>query len=37
VTINSKDGDLKLSAQWSAASLVKRATDTWVAVGDLTS
>jgi hypothetical protein len=37
VTINSKDGDLKLSAQWSAASLVKRATNTWVAVGDLTS
>jgi hypothetical protein len=37
VTINSKDSDLKLSAQWSAASLVKRATDTWVALGDLTS
>lgn len=37
VTINSKDSDLKLSAQWSAVSLVKRATDTWVALGDLTS
>ena len=37
VTINSKDGNLKLSAQWCAATLIKRATDTWVAVGDLSS
>jgi len=37
VTINSKDGNLKLSARWCAATLIKRATDTWVAVGDLSS
>lgn len=37
VTINSKDGDLALSAQWSAATLVKRATDSWIAIGDLTT
>ena len=37
VTINSKDGNLKLSAQWCAATLIKRATDTWVVVGDLTA
>lgn len=37
VTVNSKDGDLKLSGQWSAATLIKRATDAWVAVGDLTA
>lgn len=35
VTINSKSGNLKLSGQWSAATLIKRATDTWVAIGDL--
>ena len=37
VTINSKDGNLKLSAQWCAATLIKRATDVWVVVGDLTA
>ena len=37
VTINSKDGNLKLSAQWCAATLIKRATDTWVVVGDLSA
>jgi len=37
VTVNSKDGNLKLSAQWCAATLIKRATDTWVVVGDLTA
>ena len=37
VTINSKDGNLKLSAQWCAATLIKRATDTWVAIGDLSA
>jgi hypothetical protein len=37
VTVNSKDGNLKLSAQWSAATLIKRATDTWVAIGDLSA
>lgn len=34
VTLNGTPG-LKLRAQWSAATLIKRATDTWVAVGDL--
>ena len=37
VTVNSKDGNLKLSAQWSAATLIKRATDAWVAIGDLSA
>jgi hypothetical protein len=37
VTVNSKDGNLKLSARWCAATLVKRATNTWVAIGDLTA
>ena len=37
VTINSKDGNLKLSAQWCAATLIKRASDTWVVVGDLSA
>ena len=37
VTINSKDGNLKLSAQWCAATLIKRATDVWVVVGDLSA
>jgi hypothetical protein len=36
VTINGTPG-LKLRAQWSAATLIKRATDTWVAVGDLSA
>jgi hypothetical protein len=36
VTINSTPG-LKLRAQWSSATLIKRATDTWVAIGDLVS
>lgn len=36
VTINSAIG-LKLRTQWSAATLIKRATDTWVAFGDLSA
>jgi hypothetical protein len=36
VTINSAIG-LKMRAQWSPASLIKRATDTWVALGDLSA
>jgi hypothetical protein len=36
VTINGTPG-LKTRAQWSAVTLVKRATDTWVAFGDLTA
>ena len=37
VTVNSKDGNLKLSAQWCAATLIKRATDVWVVLGDLSA
>lgn len=36
VTINATPG-LKLRAQWSYATLVKRATDTWVLVGDISA
>ncbi len=36
VTINAKTG-LKLSGQWAAATLIKRATDTWVLVGALSA
>ena len=36
VTINATPG-LKLSAQWAAATLVKRATDTWVLIGSLSA
>lgn len=34
VTVNGTPG-LKLRTQWSSATLVKRGTDTWVAIGDL--
>ena len=36
VTINATPG-LNLRAQWSSATLIKRATDTWVLVGDLSA
>jgi hypothetical protein len=36
VTVGATPG-LKLRAQWSAATLIKLATDTWVAVGDLSA
>lgn len=36
VTINATPG-LKLRAQWSYATLIKRATDTWVLVGDISA
>jgi hypothetical protein len=36
VTVNATPG-LKLRAQWSSATLIKRATDTWVAIGDLSA
>jgi hypothetical protein len=36
VTINATPG-LKLRAQWSAATLIKRATDTWALVGDISA
>jgi len=35
VTVNATPG-LKLRTQWSSATLFKRATDTWVVMGDLT-
>lgn len=35
VTINSEGSKLKLNAQWAAATLIKRATDTWVVIGSL--
>jgi hypothetical protein len=35
VTINSKGSNLQLADQWAGVTLVKRATNTWVAVGDL--
>jgi hypothetical protein len=35
VTVNSAGSRLKTTQQWSAATLIKRATDTWVAFGDL--
>ncbi len=36
VTVNATPG-LKLRAQWSSVTLIKRATDSWVAVGDLSA
>jgi hypothetical protein len=36
VTINATPG-LKLRAQWSSATLIKRGTDTWTLVGDLSA
>lgn len=35
VTIYSKNSEYKLDAQWSSAVIIKRAADTWVALGDL--
>jgi len=37
VTIRSKDGNLKLSAQWCGVTLIKRNTDNWLAIGDLSA
>ena len=36
VTVNATPG-LNLRAQWSSATLLKRATDTWVLMGDLSA
>jgi hypothetical protein len=36
VTVNGTPG-LNLRAQWSSATLIKRGTDTWVAIGDLSA
>ena len=37
VVVNSKNNELQLGGQWSAATLIKRDTDTWVVVGDTTA
>jgi len=37
VTIQSNGSRLKLNGQWAAATLVKRATDTWVLIGNTVS
>ena len=37
VTIRSKEGNLKLTGQYSGATLYKRGTDEWVVIGDLTA
>ena len=37
VTLNSKDGNLKLTGQFSAVTIKKVDTDTWDIIGDLTS
>jgi len=37
VTLNSKDGNVKLSAQYSAVTLIKRSTDSWFLFGDLSA
>jgi hypothetical protein len=35
VTINSKGAALKLTGQWSGATLIQRSANTWVLVGDI--
>ena len=35
VTVNSEGSKLRINAQWQAISLIKRATNTWVAIGAL--
>ena len=37
VLIESKDGNKKLSSQFSAVTLIQRATDVWLAIGDLSA
>lgn len=37
VTVNSADGDLKLRTQWSAATLIKINTNSWILIGDITA
>jgi hypothetical protein len=35
VTVNSADGDLKLRTQWSSATIIKIATNSWILIGDI--
>ena len=37
VTLNAKGGALLFASQWSTATIIKTATDTWLVVGDLTT
>lgn len=37
VTMNSYEGANKLSGQWAAATLIKRNTDTWALIGNITA
>jgi hypothetical protein len=37
VTLNTFDSRTKLGGQWAAASIIKRATDTWVIIGNITA
>lgn len=37
VTVNAKGSANKITGQWSGATLIKRATDTWVLIGDVTA
>jgi hypothetical protein len=37
VTVNGYDGGLKLNGQWAAATLIKRATNTWLLIGNITT
>jgi hypothetical protein len=37
VTVNSFDSGTKLSGQWAGASLIKRAENTWVLIGNITT
>ena len=35
VTLNSKNGNTSTNGQWSAATIIKTGTDTWLIIGDL--
>lgn len=35
VTLNSNDAKFKIKGQWASATLIKRGTDTWIAIGNL--
>jgi hypothetical protein len=37
VTVNSADGFLKLRAQWSAGTLIKTNTNSWILIGDISA
>ena len=37
VTLNANENQYKLNGQWAIASLIKRAVDTWVLVGNITA